>query len=453
MIAQLLALLIKSFFGSNLRRIAPPALPSPVEVFASAEDEEDSLDPVSPIPTTPATTPPPAPNILVPDPAHRDDHGPASAIARAMLRKGHAIFSDDRQPRNLNIVAIRTATPEFNRFRCRLVHFDRHEGEWSMRSWPITTLPGDRYTLTKLLNPAGVAILVPGQYRGIYTLAKHRGIYEALCQRNGPVRVYRDGNRNRVYDMVSSTIQSGNFGINVHATENPDDGISRNLADTIGAASAGCLVTARVTDFVEARKEWRQAKLYWGSAATVTLLDDDDLDDPGTIPHEAVEPQHSDKETWMPPTPHTLGIRNRNLLNVKQNPRNPWKYSTGADARGHTIFPNFPAGIRAGIITLRTYWTTHRLRTLSGICGRWAPSTDTHGSIPGASPNQPDLYAEFLGKRMGLLPGSALMLFTDTGQVRSPDQLHQIVAGMAAYENHPGVSVPRDVFDKAITLL
>jgi hypothetical protein len=453
MLAHLIALLLRSIFGANLKRVPPPPLPSPAEILdrGAEQIEREKADYLDPEPPTPPA-PRPTPNILVPDPANIDRHGPASAIARALVRKSHAVFEKDENPRNLNIVAIRTANPEFDRFRCRLVHFEKHKGQWSLRSWPITTLPGDHYTLVRLLNPAGVAILAPGQYRGAYALDRHRGIYEALCQRNGPVRVYRDGNRNRVYDMNPATIQSGMFGINIHSTENPDDGISRNLADRIGSASAGCLVFARVTDFVEARKEWREARTHWGPRFTVTLIDDTDLDDFGAIPHESVVPQHSEPESWQPPSPGTVGTRNRNLLNVKQG-REPWKYSTGKDGKGHAIFPNFASGIRAGIGNLRTYWTTHGIKSPLGIANRWAPSNGTIGDVAGGPMNQPNRYADFIARRMGIKPTDTLMTFNADGTVRSADQLFALVSAMVEYENGVHVKLPRSVFDAGLSLL
>lgn len=442
MLLDLILLVLRNLFGANLRPVAPPPLPSPAEIEA---DEPDLLDPVPPVP-------PAAPQILIPDPIHADRHGPASSIARAMLRKGYAVFEKDDESHNLNIVAIRTAAPEFDRFRCRLAHFWKHRGEWQMETWPITTLPGHRYMVERLLNPKGCAILVPGQYRGAYALDYHRGSYEALCQRGGPVRVYRDGDRDRVYDMDPATIMSGSFGINVHATENPDDGISRNLAERIGSASAGCLVYARVTDFVEARKQWRNARTNWGRKFTLTLLDEADLDDAGSIPHESVDPQISTPEPWHPPAPGTTGTRNRNLLNVKQG-ADKWKHSTGQDSRGHAIFPTYAAGIRAGIIVLRSYWTRHRRRTLRQIAERWAPVTDTIGSLAGAQPNDPGAYARFLAKRLGIGADDPLRTFHDAGTVRDPEQLFALVAAMVVYENGNHVVLPRAVFDEGMRLL
>lgn len=443
MILHLLLYLARAIFGKNLK----PAAKRPTG--GQREVTEDGfpldLDPEVLVPSA-------GPQILIPNPENADNYGAASSVARAVLRKGYRIFDRDTSKRNLNIVAIRSSSPEFDRFRCRLVHFDKFEGVWDTRSWPITTLPGRHYSVVKLLNRAGVAILAPQQCLGVYRIAKHRNIYEALCQRNGAVEVYRDGNRDRIYDMDPATIQRGEFGINIHATENPDDGISRNFSDFVGSASAGCLVFARVTDFVDARKEWREAKENWGPSFTVTLIEEEDLDDAGTLPKEDASPQYSEKESWHPPGPATTGTRNRNLLNVKQG-RDPWKYSTGADSRGHAIFSNFSQGIRAGIITLRTYWKTHKLDSILGIVGRWAPSTGKIGDIHTNSFNDPSAYAAFVAKRVGVRETETLRTFYSDGVVRDADQLFALVSAMVEYENGQHIKIPRHLFDAGLALV
>jgi hypothetical protein len=403
-------------------------------------------------PASTPTAPPTAPQIIVPNPAHADRHGPASTIARAMERKGHLI-----QDRGLlNIVAIRSSKREFDVFGCQLAHFYLHgPNGWQLEQFPITTYPGKYYTVDKLLNPKGAAILVPGQYRGIYKLDKHRGIYEALCQRNGEVRVFRDGNRDRVYDLKPQTIQSGSFGINVHATQNPDGAPANLVASRVHAASAGCLVFARIGDFVRGRDRWRDNRSISPHSLnfTLTLIDDTDLDDPGAVPATPVKPQIDDNPTaWFPEGYATkTGVRNRNLLNVKGDDK--WLYSLGRDSRGHHIFPSFPKGLRAGIIDLRSKFTRRKLRTISSILAVWAPSTDTIGSLPGAPKNSPADYSRFVAGRMGIGPNDTLMTFREDGQIRSPEQLYALVSAMVAYENGAGLVLPREVFNEALDLI
>jgi hypothetical protein len=58
--------------------------------------------------------------------------------------------------------------------------------------------------------------LVEGQYKDTHKIDFHQKEYKALCQRLGPVKVYRDNNKNNKLDLNSKTIVSGNFGINIH---------------------------------------------------------------------------------------------------------------------------------------------------------------------------------------------------------------------------------------------
>lgn len=261
----LFRLLIDALFSSRL---------TPAEEDDAAD--EDLTDPVSPVSGrsgAPAMVSPPSQGDL--------EYGPATPIVRAMLARGYTVFRDNGRPLNLNIVGIRDVTPEWDRFGCRLAIFWEEQGRWTLRLYPFTTYPGDYYSRTKLLHRDGVLIMAPGQYRGAYRLRKHRGLYEALCQDGAPVRVYRDGNRDRVYDMLDRTIQSGYFGANIHAPENPDDGISRDLYESIGSASAGCQVFARVSHFVEARQLWRESARHQGASFTYTLITDADIE--GTV--------------------------------------------------------------------------------------------------------------------------------------------------------------------------
>ena len=149
----LLRLIVRELFGRS-RTIHRAPLPDP-----------------APIPSDPPE-PPEAPSIVKPPSM---DFGAATDVARAVLGKGYDVFANNSEPYNLNIVGIRDASPEFDRFGCRLVQFWKQEdGEWHVISVPFTTYPGERYTRRKLLNPRGAMILKPGQYRNIYRLRKHR---------------------------------------------------------------------------------------------------------------------------------------------------------------------------------------------------------------------------------------------------------------------------------------
>ena len=144
------------------------------------------------------------------------------------------------------------------------------------------------------------------------------------------------------------------------------------------------------------------------------------------------------------------GLDNKNYLNIKGK---GWKGQIGQDTRGHAIFSSSEWGIRAGIILLRTYWFKHRLRTIAAILSRWAPSTDTIGSIPGAPANSPKEYSEFVADRVGIKPTQQLSLFCDDGRLCNVRQLKDLFEAMAAYEIGKGFDTPDEEFEKALFLV
>ena len=115
---------------------------------------------------------------------------------------GYAVF--DNGDYDLNIVGVRKKQGAVaNTFDDVLHCIFKVNGQWRDYFWPITTEPGHHYMMSKdkQLNPAGTAILVPGQYRGVYKIDKHgKSRYEALCERNGKVKVWRDGDLDSEHD-------------------------------------------------------------------------------------------------------------------------------------------------------------------------------------------------------------------------------------------------------------
>jgi hypothetical protein len=438
-IAALLELIIDVFFS---RRITPTEETPSAHPLGPREHPEPIADPVPPTPIAGAPVPVPA-EIPADVPAH------LMLIMAAMRRLGYRIFDLDDADYNLNIVAIRNPEASLDRYECSLVIFWKYEGAWHSRRWPITTFPGSRYLIEKLLSPKGAAILCPGQYLGVYALDLHGGRYRALCQRNGAVIVYRDGDKDRVFDLEPSTIQQGSFGINVHAAIAPTSSNQGHVAERVYASSAGCLVFQRMADFVEFREYCEKAAKIHGNQFSLTLITEDDLE-PATAAPRPAQPVAVSGTAWNPPYA-TAGVRNKNLLNVKGT---GWLYSEGRDSRGHNIFPTYAKGLRAGIITLRTYWTKHQKRSIAAILSRWAPVTDTIGSLPGAPANSPLDYSTFVAKRMqGISPVTQLSLFHEDGRVRDADQLFALVSAMAAYENDAALVLPRAIFDEALSLV
>ena len=415
--------------------------------LAPVDDEVvDHTDPVSPV----SPEPPQEPETV-------ENYGPATQLIKTLKRLGHEVFEKDEKPYNLNIVGVRNMSAKLDQFACSINVFWKFKGEWKLLTWTATTYPGKRYLVEKLLNIRGAAILSPGQYKGIYKLDLHGGRYRALCQRGGTVKVFRDGDRDHEFDMEPSTLHEGMFGINVHAPITVRAGVKNYVASKVYAASAGCQVFQSVADFLEFRALCEKSEDAFGQWTTYTLIESTDLKAVDKPAFKDREKQINDPitfdsiEEWKPEG-NTVGIRNKNLLNVKGK-KGLWKYSEGVDKRGHHIFPGYAKGLRAGIITLRSYWTRHKRRTIAEILSRWAPATDTIGSLPGAPRNSPRDYSLYVASSMDHKPNAPLSLFNDDGSINDREQLYQIVSAMATYENVPRLDLPRDVFETALKLL
>ena len=121
------------------------------------------------------------------------------------------------------------------------------------------------------MNPKGTAILVPNQYRGVYKIDKHQNRYEALCQRNGEVEVYRDDNKDQILDFNDVTKEWGYFGINIHRS-NP-----HTESQVVEKWSAGCQVFKKVDDFNEFMDICQKAEDIYGNKFTYTLIKQEDL--------------------------------------------------------------------------------------------------------------------------------------------------------------------------------
>jgi hypothetical protein len=115
-------------------------------------------------------------------------------------------------------------------------------------------------------NKDGIARLVEGQYRGSHTIRLHQGKYEALGQ-NKPVKVYRDTNRDMLYDETK--IQEGVFGINIHKA-----GANSTYVENW---SMGCQVFKKSADFEEFMSICRKAKDIHGNSFTYTLIESTDI--------------------------------------------------------------------------------------------------------------------------------------------------------------------------------
>lgn len=190
-------------------------------------------------------------------------------IESAVKSKGYVWFEDvNNKGYDVNIVGVRNSTPGnkvTDLFDDMLTVSYKVNGQWVFKQWSATTDPGKKGVM-EYHNAAGVARLVPGQYRKSHTLGLHQGKYEALKQYS-PVKVYRDANKDMTYD--TSKITEGVYGINIHKA-GADSAIVSNWSE-------GCQVFKKETNFNEFMKICKEAAKIHGQFFTYTLIESKDI--------------------------------------------------------------------------------------------------------------------------------------------------------------------------------
>jgi len=181
-------------------------------------------------------------------------------IQNAMRIKGYKLF--DSGDYNLNIIGIRQVSDKVdNLFDDTMFLAYKVDGRFCTIQFPMTTQPG-AYYMKNPMNKLGAAILVPGQYSGVYEIGLHQGKYEALVQR-GTLKVYRDSDRDMQYDYQNIADSIGD-GINIHK--------AGRASTKIDNWSAGCQVLAYSADFDIMMALVKRSQTLYGKKFTYTLL-------------------------------------------------------------------------------------------------------------------------------------------------------------------------------------
>jgi len=218
------------------------------------------------------------------------------AINHVLNTKDYPIFSNDTSEYNINIVGIRNSDRTSNKFNDALCVFYKYNGKWIFNQFTVTLDPGTIYRRTPI-NDAGTAIILPGHYKGLWKIGKHRNKYEALVQ-NNPCTVIRDNNKDSNLDVdipvYSSTqtssvngitqidyldqdgnvvfvTQNGMFGINCHKS-------GKGITTDVNYYSAGCVVFSDNNEFDNKFLPiCNAAANTFGNSFSFTLLIDDDF--------------------------------------------------------------------------------------------------------------------------------------------------------------------------------
>jgi len=194
-------------------------------------------------------------------------------IEKAVVSKGYKWFADDaNKSYDVNIVGVRNNSPSVakkvtNVFDdCLTLSFKDEKGAWQFYCWMATCDPGKK-GVQQFHNKKGVARLVPGQYRSVWSIDKHQGKYEALCQRLGNVTVWRDANRDLIFE--EKVTDTGMFGINIHKAGQDSQWVEN--------WSEGCQVFKRVKDFDVFMSLCKKASKIWGNRFSYTLIEFTDI--------------------------------------------------------------------------------------------------------------------------------------------------------------------------------
>tara|TARA_Y100000310_G_scaffold327340_1_gene393543 strand:- start:1342 stop:1965 length:624 start_codon:yes stop_codon:yes gene_type:complete len=190
---------------------------------------------------------------------------------KSVFNKKKYAFFDNNKTYNVNVIGCRSNQTKANEFDdCLFLIYRGDDKDWIVHSYQLTTDIGIRYLKTPI-NKDGAAILVPGQYMGVYKIAKHRGKYDALCQKNGKVKVWRDDDRDKTLDMDDSTIQEGYYGINIHRAA------ATGEMEYVNGYSAGCQVFKAAKDFNEFMALIKLSAKKYDNKFSYTLIEEEDL--------------------------------------------------------------------------------------------------------------------------------------------------------------------------------
>jgi hypothetical protein len=194
-------------------------------------------------------------------------------IKAAVESKGYKWFNDDaNKTYDVNIVGVRNCSPAVykkvtNVFDdCLTISLKDEKAVEQFYCWNATTDPGKK-GVQQFHNKKGVARLIPGQYRATWAVDLHQGKYSALCQRLGNVTVWRDGNRDLIFDETVK--DTGMFGINIHKAGQDSTWVEN--------WSEGCQVFKRVKDFDVFMSICRKAAKIHGNKFSYTLLESTDI--------------------------------------------------------------------------------------------------------------------------------------------------------------------------------
>ena len=120
------------------------------------------------------------------------------------------------------------------------------------------------------MNNLGTAIVLPGQYSGVWKTGLHKGKFPSLIQTGGPITVIRDNDFDKYTDYNTGVTETGFFGINLHPA-----GSTEKLE--IGKWGAGCQVLSSPHEMNICMQLFFASANIWGNSFSYTLLREEDF--------------------------------------------------------------------------------------------------------------------------------------------------------------------------------
>lgn len=198
------------------------------------------------------------------------------ALIDTLKKKKYPVFEKDTY--NINTIGVRSELNDESgevsndTFNDVIAVFYKINKKWEYFTYPATTVPGTYYLKNPMMKSFGTAILAPDFYRGAYVLGFHHD--KPALQQVGKLKLYRDKNRNRTFDLDPVTIQDIDWScVNIHYSVD-------NLR-SIGKWSAGCQVLRYGPDSRRYREflgHYRKAIAYgWKNMFSYGLILETDI--------------------------------------------------------------------------------------------------------------------------------------------------------------------------------
>lgn len=162
-----------------------------------------------------------------------------------------------KNPYYPNLYGIRKETSVPNRFDDYIgaIWMDK-SGQWLSCCYEGTTDAGT-FFLEKPMNVNGTAIIIPGQYKGVYKLGTHTGYaaYEQIKNFN----YVRDNNKDKVLDFLYRIVGYKKYSENGKTNLHHAGELVNSPSTFVEKWSAGCQVVRRILEFgslLSLGKDW-----------------------------------------------------------------------------------------------------------------------------------------------------------------------------------------------------